>query len=238
MRTSDAGLFALALHEGIVPAPYLDSVGVLTYGIGHTAAAGDPDPATMPRGMPADIDAAIKAAIDLFRRDLAKYEAAVSRAVNVPLKQHQFDALVSFHFNTGAIGRAALTRRLNAGDYAGATSGFMAWVKPESLRARRVAERELFYHGTYPGGTVPVWSVTPAGRVVWKVVRRLTMPQFLAIAADQNPIKKNPVAKQIVAKQMVADQLLASKPVGNNSGPDPVAKGFWGWLISLFTKGR
>ena len=40
MKTSDAGLFALALHEGIVPAPYKDSVGVLTYGIGHTLGAG------------------------------------------------------------------------------------------------------------------------------------------------------------------------------------------------------
>ncbi len=219
MKTSDAGLFALALHEGIVPAPYLDSVNVWTWGIGHTAAAGNPDPAKMPRGMPADLDAAIKAAIDLFRRDLAKYEAAVSRAVKVPLTQHQFDALVSFHFNTGAIGRAALTRRLNAGDYAGATSGFMAWVKPASLKARREAERDLFLHGTYPGGTVPVWSANDAGRVVWKVVRRLTMPQFLAIAADQNPIKKNPVAKQGAAP------FDAETPVSSQETP-----GFWATL--------
>ena len=40
MKTSDAGIFALALHEGIVPGPYRDSVGVWTYGIGHTLGAG------------------------------------------------------------------------------------------------------------------------------------------------------------------------------------------------------
>ena len=227
MKVSDAGLFALALHEGIVPGPYYDSVGVLTYGIGHTAAAGNPDPAKMLRGMPADLDAAIKAAIDLFRRDLAKYEAAVSRAVKVPLKQHQFDALVSFHFNTGAIGRAALTRRLNAGDYAGATSGFMAWVKPASLKARREAERDLFLHGTYPGGTVPVWSANDAGRVVWKVVRRLTMPQFLAIAADQNPIKKNPVAKQGAAPFDAETPVSSQETNGFWATLQIILKGIW-----------
>ena len=40
MRTSDLGIIALLGHEGIVPGPYYDSVGVLTYGVGHTASAG------------------------------------------------------------------------------------------------------------------------------------------------------------------------------------------------------
>ena len=179
MKVSDAGLFALAMHEGIVPGPYLDSVGVWTYGIGVTAAAGDVDPAKMPRGMPDDLDAAVKLAVDLFRKVLARYEADVARAVKVPLKQHQFDALVSFHYNTGAIGRATLVKKLNAGDIAGAGQGFMSWLKPASLKARREAERDLFLTGAYPGGSVPVWGVTNAGKVIWKPVRALTMPQFL-----------------------------------------------------------
>ena len=179
MKLSDGGLFALALHEGIVPAPYLDSVGVWTHGIGHTAAAGAPNPAEMPRGMPADLDAEIKGVAALFRRDAAKYEAAVARAVKVPIKQHQFDALVSFHYNTGAIGRATLVNKLNAGDIAGAGAGFMSWIKPASLRKRREAERDLFLHGIYPGGVVNVWGATAAGKVIWKPVRALTMPQFL-----------------------------------------------------------
>ena len=37
-----------AEHEGIVPAPYRDSTGLWTYGIGHTAAAGAPGPSTRP----------------------------------------------------------------------------------------------------------------------------------------------------------------------------------------------
>jgi len=43
--------------------------------------------------------------------DLARYAAEVSAALGeAPATQAQFDALVSFHYNTGAIGRATLTR--------------------------------------------------------------------------------------------------------------------------------
>ena len=58
-KMSDRGLLALARHEGIVPAPYLDVRQVWTFGVGHTAAAGAPDPARPPRGMPADLDAKV-----------------------------------------------------------------------------------------------------------------------------------------------------------------------------------
>ncbi len=181
MKTSDAGLFALALHEGIVPAPYKDSVGVWTYGIGHTLGAGYPDPEKMLRGMPSSLDAALRDVFDLFRRDVAKYEAAVNRAVKVPITQAQFDALVSFHYNTGAIGKASLVKRLNAGDVAGAAAGFMAWKKPPEIIPRRKAEQELFAKGVYPGGQVTVWQVSKAGKVIWNPARRLTKDHVLAL---------------------------------------------------------
>src|SRR5690606_34095916 len=101
---------------GVVPGPYLDVKDVWTFGIGHTAAAGPPDPARMERGMPTDLDAGIREAFRVFRADLATYEAEVLRAVKVPLAPHEFDALVSFHYNTGGISKAALTRHLNAGN--------------------------------------------------------------------------------------------------------------------------
>jgi lysozyme len=191
MKLSDAGIYALALHEGIVPGPYLDSVGVWTYGIGHTAAAGSPDPAKMRRGMPADLVAALADVAQVFGRDLEAYAAAVDEAVNVPLTQHQFDALVSWHYNTGAVGKASLVRKLNSGDYAGAARGLMEWKIPASIIGRRKDEQELFLHGTYPSGGVPVWGVTDAGKVIWKVKKRLNMPEFLAllrpIAAKPTP---------------------------------------------------
>ena len=117
MNITDRGLLALARHEGIVPAPYLDVKQVWTFGVGHTAAAGAPDPGRLPRGMPADLDAGIREALRLFRADLGRYEAEVLRAVTVPLGAHEFDALVSFHYNSGAIARAALTRHLSDRDW-------------------------------------------------------------------------------------------------------------------------
>jgi lysozyme len=84
MPTTDRGLLALARHEGVVPAPYLDVKRVWTFGIGHTAAAGAPDPARMSRGMPADLDAGVREAFRLFRADLGRDEAEVLRADTVP----------------------------------------------------------------------------------------------------------------------------------------------------------
>jgi len=186
MRTSDAGVYALALHEGIVPAPYRDSVGVWTYGIGHAETSGlPPNPRTMPRGMPANLDAALVDVFRVFRQDLPRYEADVLRAVKVPLKQHQFDALVSFHYNTGAIGRASLVKKLNAGDVKGAAAGFMSWVKPKEITERRRQEQALFASGAYPSGQVTVWGANAAGAVVWKPVRRLSMAQVLALLRPQ-----------------------------------------------------
>jgi lysozyme len=213
MKTSEAGIFALALHEGIVPAPYKDSVGVWTYGIGHTAGAGAPDPAKMPRGMPADLDAALRDVFATFCADLPKYEAGVRAALKVPVTQAQFDALVSFHYNTGAIGRASLVKKLNAGDTAGAAAGFMAWTKPKEITERRKAEQALFAKGSYPMGLVPVYAATAAGAVIWRPVKRMTAAEVFALLAAKP---------------------AAPKPVAASPAPDPVAKpSIWAALARL-----
>jgi len=202
VKTSDAGIYALALHEGIVPAPYKDSKGVWTYGIGHTAGAGAPDPAKMARGMPKDLDDALADVFAQFRRDLPKYEAGVNRAVKVPISQAQFDALVSFHYNTGAIGRASLVKKLNAGDYAGAATGFLAWMKPPEIKDRRTAEFALFAKGTYPSGLVTVWQVDGNGCVIWKPAKRLNMPQVVMLSRNQSGtrvLEPTPAPKPVTA---------------------------------------
>jgi len=166
MKISINGLLEIAEHEGIVPGPYLDSRGIWTWGIGHTAQAGDPDPETMPRGMPDNIDAAIIGALRQFDRDLDNYERRVNRAIKVPLKQHQFDALVSFDFNTGGIFSARLTQRINTGDPDAADS-FMGWLKPPEIRNRREDEMRLFKTGDYAanGDRIRIWRVDDKGRL-------------------------------------------------------------------------
>lgn len=85
-----------------------------------------------------------------FEQDLAKYADAVSREIgNAPTTQDQFDALVSFHYNTGAIEEATLTKKHKAGDYAGAAAEFGKWVRNDGrvmqgLVNRRADERKLY----------------------------------------------------------------------------------------------
>lgn len=197
-KTTDRGLFALMRHEGIVPGPYLDPRNIWTFGIGHTASAGPPDPGTLPRGMPADTKAGIRKAFQLFRRDLAVYEADVLRAVKVPLEPHEFDALVSFHYNTGGIARAALTRHLNAGNRIAAAEAFLSWRRPASLIPRRHSERDLFRLGLYPTGTIPVWAVDSSGRVDFSSpFLRLTEAEALSLlhAQGSSPAPARPLPK-------------------------------------------
>jgi lysozyme len=215
MKTSDAGIFALVLHEGIVPGPYRDSVGVWTYGVGHTAAAGKPIPADMARGVSGGLDAALRDVFAVFRRDLAKYEADVSRALRVQVSQHQFDALVSFHYNTGAIGRATLVNRLNAGDVKGAGEGFMNWTKPDEIVERRKAEQALFEKGVYPSGKVSVWGVSNDGRVIWKPIRRMDKADVLDMLRGPN---RSP-------------QVTIGNPAADTS-PDPRLS-LWAELVKL-----
>tara|TARA_R110000851_G_scaffold56228_8_gene131618 strand:- start:1572 stop:2213 length:642 start_codon:yes stop_codon:yes gene_type:complete len=167
MKVSDKGLLEICEHEGIVPTVYYDSVKVKTYGVGHTASAGVPDPARMPMTMPMGkaLDEAVDKAIKLFGTDVEKYAARVRRAIKVPLKQHQFDALVSFDFNTGGIHKAKLTKQINAGDFSG--DGFMGWLRPPEIKSRRKAEMRLFLTGDYDhnGTKIPVWGTDGAGRL-------------------------------------------------------------------------
>lgn len=85
--------------------------------------------------------------------DLARYAAEVARALDgADTSQAQFDALVSFHYNTGAVHRATLTRRHREGDYAGALKEFARWNRAggrvlPGLVKRRAAEAALYQGG-------------------------------------------------------------------------------------------
>lgn len=187
MRTSDAGLIALVRHEGIVPAPYRDSVGVWTYGVGHTRAAGPPDPAALPRGMPEDLDGAMRRVLDLFRTDLLVYEAAVQVVLRRPVTQHAFDALVSFHYNTGGIRRAKLTEHLNAGRLDEAARAFLGWLRPPEIRTRRLAEQSLFRAGVYGSGRIAVYSANANGRLSRRPIQQIEPDALLALLRDPAP---------------------------------------------------
>lgn len=85
-----------------------------------------------------------------LERDLARFAREVARAIgDAPTSQAQFDALTSFHYNTGAIARATLTRLHKAGDFVGVAEEFGKWVhaggrRLSGLVRRRAAEAALY----------------------------------------------------------------------------------------------
>lgn len=180
MQISTAGLMALIAHEGIVLSRYRDSKGIWTIGVGHTKAAGNPDPATFKGTM------TFAEAMGLLRHDIISYEAAVNKAIKVPLAQHEFDALVSFHYNTGAIARASLTKSINAGNKPKAAQQFMSWVKPPEITERRQAERDLFRSGKYPKPMATIYPATASGAVQWGKGKRVDIEA--ALAASRAPV--------------------------------------------------
>lgn len=91
---------------------------------------------------------------DRLASDLTRYGADVTRAIgDAPTSQSQFHALLSFHYNTGAIAKATLTRKHKAGDFAGAAREFERWVRAggrvmKGLVRRRGAEADLYRSGS------------------------------------------------------------------------------------------
>jgi lysozyme len=146
MAVNDATIRLITEFEGFVPTWYKDPVGIWTVAFGHTDAAGKPtyaetvgDKFTREQGM------------DILRRDLEQYEAAVDRHVTVPLNANQRGALTSFTYNLGEgnLKKSTLLKKLNAGDYDGASKEFYKWNKAggkilAGLTRRREAERQLF----------------------------------------------------------------------------------------------
>lgn len=153
MHLSLAGLDAIKRHEAFSPVPYRDQAGHWTIGYGHKLG-------------PLEQYASIGdgKAVELLARDVGIAEDAVNSAVQVPIAQPMFDALVSFAFNVGvgAFRSSTLLKLLNRGDYGGAQQQFTRWryitkggqkVESAGLLNRRNAEAALFASAGLAGGS-------------------------------------------------------------------------------------
>lgn len=224
---STEGLIALIGHEGIVLSRYKDSVGVWTIGVGHTAAAGGLNPATFTGTL------TITQAIELLRTDIAKYEKAVDAAVKVPLKQYEFDALVSFHYNTGAIDRAELTKSLNGGMKAKAGQQFLNYLKPPEIGKRRRAESKLFLDGVYPAPVATIYPTSKDGAIQWGKGRAVNVRELLSTSTPPPaPIAPAaPTAPVVIPKPVVTP---APKPVPVSTST-PAKRSLLADIFSFFT---
>jgi lysozyme len=172
MKTSPNGRKLIESFEGCILQSYDDYNdhivkegdpvhGVLTIGYGHTSAAGLP---VVTQGM-----VITKNDADVYlSMDLGKVERTVESLVKVPLTQNQFDALVSFEYNTGALGHSSILTVLNEKDYNTAADRILLYDKAKGrvlagLQRRRQSERTLFLKSEGKDVTVPTSVPTGSG---------------------------------------------------------------------------
>jgi lysozyme len=94
MKTSKVGIDLIKKWEGCKLTSYKCSAGVWTIGFGNTFYE---DGTKVKQG-----DKITKARAESLLLDLLpKFEKIVNKKVSVPLRQNQFDALVSYTWNTG-----------------------------------------------------------------------------------------------------------------------------------------
>ena len=154
---SKRAALAIALHEGACLEWYLDTKKVGTWGIGVTTASGHN--VERYKDKPQTLERVIEVFLWLLE---TKYLPDVLKAFKGrELTEAQLAAAVSFHYNTGAIGKASWVRMFLAGDMDGAEDSFLTWRLPSEIIPRRAAEADLFFDGVWPKdiGFVTVYPV-------------------------------------------------------------------------------
>ena len=139
MITSEEGASLIKKFEGCKLEAYQCAAGVWTIGYGHTKEVSEGDAISQFE------------AEDLLTYDLQEFEAYVTDYVSVPLKQNEFDALVSWTFNLGSgnLRSSTLLKKLNDHKYKEVPTEIRRWNKAagkvlDGLVRRREAESLLF----------------------------------------------------------------------------------------------
>jgi lysozyme len=127
--------------NGFILKVYKDSQGLPTVGAGHLVVAADK----------LKVGDKIKEARakEFLKNDLATAENAVNKNVKVPLHQHEYDALVSLTFNTGAQGASKLFDAVNTSKYESIPATIETYRTGGGNEGRRESEAELFKSGVY-----------------------------------------------------------------------------------------
>ncbi len=193
---SQALVEMVAEFEGFSAQLYNDPANHATIGFGHLVHLGPingSEPGHFQQGITRE------QAFDLLRNDLTNAERIIEEQVNVPLKAHQYEALVSFAFNIGRghFADSALRIRLNNDEYESVPEEMRRWVfakgSPKAgLIRRRQREGTLFARGIYhvikPGEYINQEMInafaraeTKLGLPLWTLLRRTGMtPEGLA----------------------------------------------------------
>ena len=146
MKVSERAIKLIKHHEGARNRPYRCPANLYTVGVGHLIGDGKSLPDSWNRTFTeAEIDG-------LLKSDLRRFELGVHKMLpNVPLRQHEFDAIISFCFNLGlgCFQRSTLRQALLRGDKKAAMESLVKYCRAggkilRGLQIRRLDERALF----------------------------------------------------------------------------------------------
>jgi len=146
VNVSERGIRLIKHHEGIRNRPYRCPAGLWTVGVGHLIGDGKSLPESWNRTFS-------KEEIDgILKRDLKRFEYGILKMLpNVPLRQHEFDALVSFAFNLGlgSFQRSTIRQALLRNDKKAAMESLIKYCRAggkilKGLQIRRLDEKALF----------------------------------------------------------------------------------------------
>jgi len=145
MKASKECLKMLAHHEGVRQKPYKCPAGLWTVGVGHLIGDGKTLPDSWNKTFTLD------EVYDILAKDVVRFERGVNKYITVPLRQNEFDAIISFSFNLGlgVLQRSTLRQALNRGDKEGAIASLLKYNKAggkvlKGLDNRRKDEAALF----------------------------------------------------------------------------------------------
>ncbi len=146
MKVSNAGIQLIKHHEGVRYKPYKCPANLYTVGVGHLIGDG--------KSLPREWDKTFTVAeVDgILKHDLNRFELGVHKMLpNVPLRQHEFDAIVSFCFNLGlgCFQRSTIRQALLRGDKEQAMESLVKYCRAggkilKGLQKRRLDEKQLF----------------------------------------------------------------------------------------------
>jgi len=146
VNVSKAGIALIKHHEGVRSRPYRCPANLWTVGVGHLIGDGKSLPDSYNRTFTEEeIDG-------LLKSDLRRFELGISKMLpNVPLRQCEFDCLISFAFNLGlgTFQRSTLRQALLRGDKKAAMESLVKYCRAggkilRGLQARRLDEKALF----------------------------------------------------------------------------------------------
>lgn len=187
MKTSNKGRVELVGHEGICLSKYKDSVGVWTIGVGATRTE-IPDIASWPL----DKKISMQEAFDLLSKSIVKYEDAVNKALLKPIKQYEFDALVSWCYNVGVgwVRKASVIRLINEGAGQGQLhDALMLFKKPSEIIGRRTKEANLLAYGKYSNqGKALLFPVSSSGFPIYSRGTSINVWEYIEKSSEVGPV--------------------------------------------------